>query len=104
MLAHLKQRATLLSRVVAPDGGGGFSESWQSVGQAWVRITPLGTSEKFGADALQTRIRHRLVTRARDDIVDGMRLAVGERSFAVHAVLGHDATDAYLTLMCEELP
>jgi SPP1 family predicted phage head-tail adaptor len=104
MFAHLKQRATLLSRVLTPDGGGGFSESWQTVGQAWVRVTPLGSDEKFGPDACETRIRHRLVTRARDDIVDGMRLAVGERTFAVHAVLGRDAADAYLTVMCEELP
>jgi SPP1 family predicted phage head-tail adaptor len=104
MLANLNYRAAILSRTLTPDGGGGFSESWQTVGQAWVKITPLGADEKYGPDACETRIRHRLVTRARTDIVDGMRLQVGERTFAVHAVLGHDATDAYLTLMCEELP
>ena len=104
MLAHLKQRATLLSRTLTPDGGGGFSESWQAVGHAWVRITPLGIAEKFGPDARQTRIRHRIVLRVRDDLVAGMRLTAEGRTFDIRAVLDRDATGAFVTLMCEELP
>lgn len=104
MLAKLKQRAALLSRTLTPDGGGGFTEQWQTVGQAWVEITPLGADEKFGPDAVETRIRHRIVLRARDDIVSGMRLSAADRTFAIRAVLARETANPQLTLLCEELP
>jgi SPP1 family predicted phage head-tail adaptor len=102
MLSKLKQRAALLSQTLTPDGGGGFTESWQIVGQMWVEITPLGASEKFGPDAVETRVRHRLVTRARDDIVAGLRVVAADRTFTIRAVLERE--DPLLTLLCEELP
>ncbi len=103
MLSSLKQRAALQSRTLVPDGGGGFSESWQTVGTAWVEIVPLGANEKFGPDTLETRIRHRITLRARSDIVAGMRLATASRSFAIRAVERRAASDPLLTLLCEEL-
>ncbi len=104
MLSKLKQRATLQSRTLTPDGGGGFIETWQTTGQAWVEIVPLGATERFGPDALETRIRHRLTLRARDDVVAGMRLATATRTFAIRAVLAREAANPVLTLLCEELP
>jgi SPP1 family predicted phage head-tail adaptor len=104
MLAHLNQRATLLSRVLTPDGGGGFTESWQTVGQAWIKITPIGTEQTFGPDTRETRIRHRIVLRARDDVVAGMCLVTDGRTFAIRAVLDREAMNPFLTMLCEELP
>jgi len=104
MLSSLKQRAALQSRTLVPDGGGGYTEDWQTVGHAWVQITPLGTDEKFGPDAIETRIRHRIVMRTCDDVVAGMRALVGVRSFAIHAVLDRCTANPLMTLMCEELP
>ena len=104
MLSSLKQRATLQTKTLTPDGGGGFSESWQTIGNAWVEIVPLGANEKFGPDALDTRIRHRITLRARSDIVSGMRLATASRSFAIRAVLARETSNPLLTLLCEELP
>jgi SPP1 family predicted phage head-tail adaptor len=104
MLSRLKQRASLLSKTLVSDGGGGFSESWQTLADVWIEITPLGAKEKFSADALQARVRHRIVLRARDDIVPGLRLATPDRVFAVRAVLARDKGAPLLTLLCEELP
>lgn len=104
MLARFKQRATLLSQTLVPDGGGGYSESWQTAGYAWVAITPLGASDKAIADTSQTRVRHRIQTRTRADIVAGMRLATADRQFAIRAVLAAEAQSPWLTLLCEELP
>jgi SPP1 family predicted phage head-tail adaptor len=103
MLSSLKQRATLLAKTLVPDGGGGFTESWQTIAAAWVEITPLGASEKFGPDALETRIRHRITLRARSDVVAGMRLTTASRSFAIRAVERCEASNPLLTLLCEEL-
>jgi SPP1 family predicted phage head-tail adaptor len=103
MLAKLNQRAALLSRTLTPDGGGGFTEAWQTIGHAWVEITPLGATEKFGPDAMDSRIRHRITLRARDDVFSGMRLTTTHRSFAIRAVLREPAVP-FITLLCEELP
>jgi SPP1 family predicted phage head-tail adaptor len=104
MLSILRQRATLLSQTLAPDGGGGFSESWQAVAAVWIKIAPLGVTEIAAADARQARVRHRIVLRARADLAAGMRLATLDRSFAIRAVLAGDAGNPLVTLLCEELP
>jgi len=104
MLSKLKQRAALLSKTLAPDGGGGFSETWATIGSVWIEIVPLSANERFSADALQTRIRHRLRLRARSDVVTGMRLATADRTFAIRAVLAADAASPLMTLLVEELP
>jgi len=104
MLSSLKQRAALQSRTLVPDGGGGFTENWQTIAAAWVEIVPLGANEKFGPDLLETRIRHRITLRARSDVVAGMRLATASRSFTIRVVLEREASNPLLTLLCEELP
>ena len=104
MLASLKLGACLLARTLTPDGGGGFTESWQSVGTLWAEITPLGASQSFGPDCRETRVRHRITTRARPDILAGMRIATQTRRFAIRAVLAREAESPVLTLLCEELP
>lgn len=104
MLSTLKQRAALLSRTLTPDGGGGFSESWQTVADIWIDIRPLGATERFGPDAIDSRVRHRIVLRSRPDIVAGMRIAAAERLFAVRAVLAAQSGAALMTLLVEELP
>lgn len=104
MLASLSQRATLQASTLVPDGGGGFTEDWQTVALAWVEIKLVGSTEKFGPDAKETRIRHRIRLRARDDVVSGMRLLVSARVFAIRAVLPRAPQEPLLTLMCEELP
>jgi len=104
MLSSLKQRAALQSRTLVPDGGGGFAESWQTIGTAWVEIVPCGANEKFGPDALEIRVRHRITLRARSDVVAGMRLTTASRSFAIRAVERREDANPLMTLLCEELP
>lgn len=104
MLSDLSQRATLQTRVLASDGGGGSIEGWHTIGAAWVDITPLAATERFGGDRSAMRIRHRIKMRARDDVVSGMRILVGARNFAIRAVLDRSTDNRFLTVMCEEQP
>jgi SPP1 family predicted phage head-tail adaptor len=104
MLSKLKQRAALLSRTLTPDGGGGFTESWQAIANIWIAIEPLGANARFGPDALEARVRHRIHLRARHDVVTGMRLTTATRSFAIRAVLAADAASPLMALLAEELP
>ena len=104
MLSSLNQRATFLARTLTPDGGGGSSESWNAFADAWIALQPLSASDTFNADRLESRVRHQITLRRRSDLAAGQRIAVGARTFRLHAVLDQGPRAPYVTLQCEELP
>ena len=103
MLSTLNQRATLRARTLTPDGGGGFSESWDAFAQVWIALSPLAATNTVGAAHLESRVRHRIVLRRRSDLSPGQRVEVGARIFRVHALLDEGARASAVTLLCEEL-
>jgi SPP1 family predicted phage head-tail adaptor len=104
MLSTLTQRARLLARVLTPDGGGGFGESWSMFATVWIALTPLAATDTLGAAHLESRVRHRITLRRRGDLAAGQRVAVGQRTFRVHGVVDEGPRAAFITLQCEELP
>jgi len=104
MLCSLNQRATLEAMTLVPDGGGGYSESWQSFASVWVGVTPLSAADTALADMLQSKVRHRVALRRRSDIAAGQRVVTASRRFKIHAVLDKGPADPLLQLLCEELP
>ena len=104
MIGELNQRAALQARVLTPDGGGGFSESWQSFASVWVAVASIGGNDTVVAEALQSRVRHRIVLRRRTDLAAGQRVVVGARRFKVQGVLDEGRQASTMTLLCEELP
>ncbi len=104
MLSTLTQRAALLASTLTPDGGGGFSQSWDAFASVWIALEPLSATDTVGADHLQSRVRHRITLRRRSDVAAGQRVQVGSRLFRIHAVLDDGPRAAALTLLCEELP
>ena len=101
MLSTLNQRATLYARMLTPDGGGGFSESWQAFASVWLALTPLAASDTVGADHLESRVRHQISLRRRADLAAGQRIVVGSRAFRVHALLDEGPRAPFVTLQCE---
>ena len=104
MIGELNQRAALQAKTLTPDGGGGFSESWQSFASVWVAVAPIAGNDALSADALQSRVRHRIVLRRRSDLAAGQRVVVGARRFKVQALLDEGPRASTMTLLCEELP
>jgi len=104
MLSELNQRAILLARTLSPDGGGGFSESWEPFATVWIALDVIGATDTVDADRLQSRIRHRIVLRRRAALAAGQRVAVGARLFRVHAVRDDGPRAQFVALDCEELP
>jgi len=104
MIGSLNQRAQLLANTLTPDGGGGFTSDWEAFASVWIALSPIGGSDVFGPDALEARVRHRIVLRRRSDVAAGMRASVGARTFRIHTVIDEGALAALMTLLCEELP
>jgi SPP1 family predicted phage head-tail adaptor len=104
MLGNLDQRAALQANTLTPDGGGGYTESWQTFATVWAKLAPIGASDSLHADKLESRARHRITLRRRSDLAPGQRAVIGSRRFKLHAVLDEGPRAALITLLCEELP
>lgn len=104
MFSSLNQRADLQANTLLADGGGGYSDAWQSVARVWVKITPRPPSETLVADRLEAKARHAITLRRRSDIAIGQRLVVGSRHFRIYGIEDEGPRAAFLTLACEELP
>lgn len=104
MIGELTQHATLQAKTLTPDGGGGYDESWETFGMAWIALAPISGGDVFGPDTVESRIRHRITLRRRSDLAAGQRALVGSRKFKIHAVLDDGPQSKTVTLMCEEMP
>jgi len=104
MISNLNQRATLLAPTLTPDGGGGYSESWNAIATIWCSIDPQSGDDVFGPDATEQRVRHRVTIRRLASVAAGQRLTIGSRTLRIHDVLDAGPQAPLITLLCEELP
>lgn len=104
MIGSLDQRALLQAPTLTSDGGGGYSEAWETFATVWVSLKPVSGGDVFGPDAVESRIRHRVTLRRRTDVFAGQQIAIGTRTLRIHAVLDEGPRASLYTLLCEELP
>jgi SPP1 family predicted phage head-tail adaptor len=104
VIGALNQRALLLANTLTPDGGGGFSDDWESFAFVWVAVEPLSGTDTFGPDRLEARVRHRIALRRRSDVAAGQRVQIDTRLFRIHTVLDEGPQSQTMNLLCEELP
>ena len=104
MINSLNQRAIIEAPVRVPDGAGGGTESWSTLAIVWAGLVPLTAADKFGPDALESRVKHKLTIRRLASIGAGMRAAIGSRLFAIRGVLDEGPRASLMTLLVEEQP
>jgi SPP1 family predicted phage head-tail adaptor len=104
MISNLNQRASVLAPTLTPDGGGGYSESWNAIATVWCKLEPQSGDDVFGPDAVEQRLRHRVTIRRLATVAAGQRLVLGSRTLWIHAVLDDGPQAPLMTLLCEELP
>lgn len=104
MLGTLNRRATIVAQTLTPDGGGGFTIAWDVVATVWARLEPIAGADRFTADKLESRVRHRIVVRRANAFAAGQRVKIGTRNFAVDALLDEGPQSPFLILLCEEIP
>jgi SPP1 family predicted phage head-tail adaptor len=103
MLSKLTQRATLEAHTLVPDGAGGYSASWDAIALVWCAIEPTTGADVFGPDAIESRVRTRMVIRRRTDVSAGMRVTANGRVFRIEAVLDDGPRAQFLTLLTEQI-
>lgn len=108
MIAPCLNRAlTLETRVRLPDGAGGFSDSWQALGQLWAEMRAGAGRNAAGEEVSLSSTLHRVILRAAPPgatarPVPGQRLTSGTRHFAILSVTEADPAGRYLLCITKE--
>lgn len=103
----LNRRLVLEAPQRAPDGAGGFVETWAELGVLWAEITPRTGGERAGEELTLSRVPYRIVVRgAPQDShrrpVPGQRFREGARLFSIRAVAEADPRGHYLICFADE--
>jgi SPP1 family predicted phage head-tail adaptor len=99
---ELRAELALEQAVTAPDGAGGFTETWTQIATVFARLQPIVVREKFGADQTIEEVMHRVTIRHRPDVASGMRFVLGDRTLAILTVHDPDETGRYLVCRTKE--
>src|SRR5262249_44751390 len=97
-----RQRAALQSKVLTPDGGGGFAEGWETYAVVWAALQIGQGTQSLQAGRLESRVSHRLTIRRREDVRVNHRVVLGTRVLAIRAIEDEGAQALWMSLSCEE--
>ena len=103
----LNRNLTLEARARAPDGAGGFDQTWVEQGTLWAEIRTRAGRETSGEATPVSATGYRIIVRAApygapSRPVAGQRFREGERVFAIDAVAEMDQAGRFLTCFAQE--
>jgi head-tail adaptor len=111
MTAPNLNRALVLEAVLrTPDGAGGFTEAWGSLGTLWAEVLPGSGSDVLGEERMLSAVPYRVTVRgapvgAGSRPKAGQRFREGTRLFHSQAVTERDPDGRHLTCFArEEVP
>ena len=92
----------ILEAKVLTDGGGGNAEAWEPYALVWGELRAQSGVELASGGRIESRTSHQLAIRRRTDVSATHRVRIGERVFAIVAVVDEGAQAFWLTLILEE--
>ncbi len=103
----LNRRLVLEAPERAPDGAGGYAETWRQVGEIWADIAALTGRETVDGTAQLSSTGYKITVRAAPHGAPSrpkpeQRLRSGSRVFNITAVTERDALGRYLTCYATE--
>lgn len=101
--AKHNRRVTIQNLSLAPDGQGGFTESWTNSSTVWCSIEPYKGWERFQAGQLATPITHKIEMRYNRSLSTTSRLKFGTRYFEVKEALNRNEENRFLDIRAVEI-
>ncbi|GFE66708.1 head-tail adaptor protein [Litoreibacter roseus] len=103
----LTRRLVLEDAMRVSDGAGGFTETWNAVGELWAEITPGSGRERFGQEVTVSQVPYRIVVRGAPVGAPSrpraeQRLRDETRIFRIIGVTEYDRDARYLTCFAIE--
>ncbi len=104
---NLNRRLVLESLVSAPDGAGGFAQSWVPLGSHWAEIQARTGQERTQSTGPVSVLKVQIVIRnapygSLSRPKAEQRFREGDRVYAISAVADHDDAGHYLRCIAEE--
>lgn len=98
-IGRLRHKMSLQQQSLTPDGGGGFTASWQEVAEVYADIAALGGTESLDSGQLAAVTPCRITVLYREDITPAMRLALGNKTYDIVSVRDPDGGNAWLEII-----
>ena len=104
---RLDRRMVLEDKRRAADGSGGWTETWQPLGELWAELRPGLGRERRQEFAVISAVHYRVIVRGVPDGSParpraGQRLRMGGRLFAIVGVAEHDPGGRFLICFAYE--
>ena len=107
---HLNRALVLEGPLRTPDGAGGFTEAWSTLGTLWAEVLPGSGGDVLGEERMLSAVPYRVTVRGA--VVGspsrpkaGQRFREGTRLMLIQAVTERDPQGRYLTCFVrEEVP
>lgn len=104
---NLNRRLILETRLQAPDGAGGYSETWVVLGTLWGRLAARAGRERRGEGGALAQGSYRITVRGAPPGQSrrpepGQRMWSGGRVFRILAVVEDDPDGRFLDCFAEE--
>ncbi len=104
---HLNRALELQEASRSPDGAGGFTLVWATLGRLWAEVVPGTGRDPAGEEVVLTSVPCRITVRAAPAGAAGrpkpeQRFREGSRVFTILAVAERDPAGRYLTCFCRE--
>ena len=104
---RLDRRMVLEERRRSPDGAGGWTETWQPLGELWAELRPGLGREKRQEFAVISAVHYRVIVRGAPEGAPsrpraGQRFRMGGRLFAIVGIAEHDPGGRFLTCFSYE--
>ncbi len=106
-LPRLTRRLVLEAPQRAPDGAGGFVDSWAALGTLWAEVVARSGRERAGAGGALSHVPYRITVRGAPAGAPSrprpeQRFREGARIFRILSVAEADAQGHYLICQAEE--
>jgi SPP1 family predicted phage head-tail adaptor len=97
---NLRHRVQTERLSTAPDGGGGYVESWVPIAQVWAQVEALSGREYWQAMQVQSEARYRLRLRYQADLTAADRIVCGGAVLNIEHVADPDGRRRELEVLC----
>jgi len=82
-IGELNRQVILQYKTRVPDGGSGFTDTWNTAATVWAKITTLRSDDAIHAMSTTGTAIHNITIRYRTDVRSSWRIKFGSRYFAI---------------------
>lgn len=101
----LRHRIAIQTSAELRDDIGGVRRVWMTVGMAWAHIAPLKGTEVFSAQAIESRLTHKITLRGYTELDPRWRLVwiAQDRAYNVYSVRDIDERHRVIEVLAMEI-